>query len=206
MTATDGVTRTAVPDSITTPATQESGIGTLEFTDGYPTRDTAAKLRDHLDYLHGVEAFMNTIQGVSTYAIREGFLNAGIADGDVLIFSGLMDSAALFLTANADTVYFWTFLDLSQGPLVLETPSDTLGLIDDMWFRWISDFGLPGADRGQGGTYLIVPPGLRRAAARGRLLRPPLPHQPRHSSSAARSSTRTPATTPPRPSTGSRSS
>jgi len=27
----------------------ESGIGTLEFTDGYPTRETATKLRDHLD-------------------------------------------------------------------------------------------------------------------------------------------------------------
>ena len=93
MTATNGVTRTAVPDAITTPATQEVGIGTLEFTDGYPTGETAANLRDHLDYLHAVETFMNTIQGVSTYAIREGFLKAGIADGDVAIFSGLMDSA-----------------------------------------------------------------------------------------------------------------
>ena len=141
--------------------------------------ETAATLRDHLDYLHGVETFMNTIQGVSVYAIREGFLDAGIADGDVLIFSELMDSRSLFLTANADTVYFWSFLDLSQGPLVLETPSDTLGLFDDMWFRWITDFGLPGADRGQGGTYLLVGPELRRAAARGRLLRPALAHQPR---------------------------
>lgn len=151
-------TRSAVSSAITTPATQESGIGTLEFTDGYPTRETAAKLRDHLDYLHGVEAFMNSIQGVSTYAVREAFLNAGISDGDVLIFSELMDAASLFLTPNADTVYFWSFLDLTPGPLVVETPADTLGVVDDMWFRWISDFGLPGADRGQGGTYLIVPP------------------------------------------------
>ena len=52
-------------------------MGALEFTDGYPTAETAAKLRDHLDYLHGVEAFMNSIQGVSTYALREGFLQAG---------------------------------------------------------------------------------------------------------------------------------
>jgi hypothetical protein len=155
----DEASGSAVPSAITTPATVESGIGTLEFTDGYPTGETAGKLRDHLDYLHGVETFMNTIQGVSVYAIREGFLNAGIADGDVAIFSGLMDSASLFLTANADTVYFWTFLDLSQGPLVVETPADTLGCIDDMWFGWVSDFGLPGADRGQGGTYLLVGPG-----------------------------------------------
>ena len=28
-----------------------------------------------------------------------------------------------------------------------------------MWFRWVTDFGLPGPDRGQGGRYLLVGPG-----------------------------------------------
>ena len=153
------LTKTPVPSSITTAPTVKAGIGALEFTDGYPTRETATKLRDHLDYLHGVEAFMNSIQGVSTYAAREGFLGAGINDGDVLIFSELMDSTSVFLTANADTVYFLAFFDLSDGPLVLETPTDSLGIVDDMWFGWITDFGLPGADRGRGGTYLLLPPG-----------------------------------------------
>ena len=157
--STNDVTETAVPASITTPSNVETRIGTLEFTDGYPTGATAAKLRDHLDYLHGVEAFTNSIQGVSTYALREGFLSAGIADGDVAIFSQLLDSRTLLLTGNADTVYFMTFVDLSNGPLVIDTPSDTLGIVDDMWFRWVSDFGLPGPDRGRGGTYLLVPPG-----------------------------------------------
>jgi hypothetical protein len=152
-------TKTSVPEAITTPSRVEAGVGTLEFTDGYPTTETAKKLCDHLDYLHGVEAFMNTISGVSVYAIRQGFLEAGVEEGDVLIWSGLMDSRSLFLTANCDTVYFWSFHDLTQGPLVIETPSETLGLFNDIWFRWISDFGLPGADRGQGGTYLLVGPG-----------------------------------------------
>jgi hypothetical protein len=156
---TNDATKTPVPQAITTPSRVETGTGALEFTDGYPTAETAKTLRDHLDYVHGVEAFMNSIQGVSVYALRQGFLDVGVMDGDVLIFSGLTDSRSLFLTANADTVYFWAFLDLSQGPLVVETPSDTLGLFDDMWFGWISDFGLPGADRGQGGTYLLVGPG-----------------------------------------------
>jgi hypothetical protein len=61
------VTKTPGPAAITTPATQKSGIGMLEFTDDCPTRDTAAKLRDHLDHLHGVETFMNSIQGISTH-------------------------------------------------------------------------------------------------------------------------------------------
>ncbi len=35
----------------------------------------------------------------------------------------------------------------------------SLGVIDDMWFGWVTDFGLPGPDRGAGGTYLLLPPG-----------------------------------------------
>jgi len=82
-----------------------------------------------------------------------------VKDGDVLLFSRLMDSNSLFLTANIDTVYFWTFLDLSKGPIVIEAPHEVLGVIDDMWFRWVTDVGVPGPDRGQGGKYLVVPPG-----------------------------------------------
>ncbi|MET0713580.1 MAG: DUF1254 domain-containing protein [Microbacterium sp.] len=159
--------KTPVPTSAITPSNVASGIGDLQFPDGYPTEDTAEKLRDHLDYLHGVDAFMNTIQGVSTMAIRKGFHDIGVNDGDVLIFSKLMDSRGLFLTGNADTVYFWLILDLSEGPMVFESPSDTLGMFDDMWFRWISDFGLPGADRGRGGAYLLVPPGYEGSLPEG---------------------------------------
>ncbi|WP_328412113.1 DUF1254 domain-containing protein [Nocardia sp. NBC_00403] len=70
-----------------------------------------------------------------------------------------MDSQSLFLTANADTVYYLGFVDLTGGPMVVETPPASLGIFDDMWFQWIIDFGLPGPDRGAGGKYLLVPPG-----------------------------------------------
>jgi hypothetical protein len=43
--------------------------------------------------------------------------------------------------------------------MVVETPPNTLGIFDDFWFRYISDFGLPGPDRGMGGKFLLVPPG-----------------------------------------------
>ena len=33
-----------------------------------------------------------------------------------------------------------------------------LGLIDDMWYRWVADVGITGEDRGKGGKYLILPP------------------------------------------------
>ena len=70
-----------------------------------------------------------------------------------------MDAKSLFLTANADTVYFVGFIDLTKGPMVFETPPKALGVLDDMWWRWVTDFGLPGPDRGEGGKYLLLPPG-----------------------------------------------
>ena len=85
-----GSTETKIPLSITTPDKVESRIGTLRFKDGYPIGDTAAKIRDELDYLHGVEAFMNSIHGVSLYALRKGFADVGIKDGDFIFTSTLL--------------------------------------------------------------------------------------------------------------------
>ena len=98
--------------SITTPDTVETKLGTLEFDDGAPTPETAELLYDHLDYLRGVEAYLNSIPAASLNAIRRGFLSVGVEDNQVLIFPELMDATSLFLTPNSDTVYFWTFIDL----------------------------------------------------------------------------------------------
>ena len=68
-----------------------------------------------------------------------------------MIWSDLMDSKSLFLTANADTVYWWINLDVSQGPLVVETPPMTLGTIDDIWFAGSPTSGSR-TDRGAGGN------------------------------------------------------
>ena len=59
---------------------------------------------DHLD-LHALNVFLNGYAGASTYALRKGFHEAGVHDNSILIFSELMGSESLFLTANADTVW-----------------------------------------------------------------------------------------------------
>lgn len=148
-----------VLDSISTRDRVETRLGTLEFRDGAPSQATVDKLYDHLDFIHGVNVFLNAFPGASTYAIRQGFIGAGAQDNSILIFSELMDAKSLFLTANADTVYYLGFIDLSKGPMVVETPPMALGTFDDMWFHWIIDFGLPGPDRGTGGKFLLMPPG-----------------------------------------------
>jgi hypothetical protein len=78
-----------------------------------------------------------------------------------------LDSKSLFLTANTTTPYTVLYLDLKNGPLVLEIPSEVLGPIDDAWFRWVSDVGFTGPDGGRGGKYLLLPPGYTGAVPAG---------------------------------------
>jgi hypothetical protein len=117
-----------------------------------PNKATLEKVFDNLDFTHAFEAFVNTFQAANMAAAHKGLLDIGVKDNEVLVFSTLMDAKSLFLTANADTVYFVGFIDLTKGPMVFETPPQALGTIDDFWWRWIIDFGNPGPDRGEGGN------------------------------------------------------
>ena len=47
------------------PTGSETRIGTLDFRDGMPSRDTLDKVYDHLDFAHAFDAFVNAI-GAST--------------------------------------------------------------------------------------------------------------------------------------------
>jgi hypothetical protein len=144
--------------AISTPDKVETRLGTLDFKDGAPNAETVTRIYDNLDVTHAFEAFVNTFQGVSLQAARRGLLSIGVKDNEILVYSKLMDAKSLYLTANADTVYFFSFIDLTKGPMVFEAPPNALGAFDDLWFRWVIDFGLPGPDRGQGGKYLLLPP------------------------------------------------
>jgi len=58
-----------------------------------------------LDYLRGVETFLNGLPAASLEAIRRGQASIGVKNfNQVLIFDQLMDSNPLFLTGNTDTV------------------------------------------------------------------------------------------------------
>ena len=150
-----------VLESISTPNQVETSIGTLEFFDGIPTRETAERLYDNLDFLRGVETFLNGIPATSLEALRRGHEATGAGSSNqALIFDTLMDSNPLWLTGNTDTVYCSVFLDLEKdGPTVIEIPPRTgPGTVNDAYFRFVIDTGPPGPDRGEGGKYLILPP------------------------------------------------
>lgn len=149
-----------IPDKIMTPDTVETRIGTLRFKDGVPTVETTQKVYDHLDFLRGVETFLNFIPAASIEATRLSSIERGATKSNqAVIYDQLLDSSTLMLTANTDTVYLFGFLGLeNDGPTVIEIPPGSgPGTVDDAFFRFVTDMGPPGPDRGQGGKYLIVP-------------------------------------------------
>lgn len=151
---------TPIPPSITTPDSVETPFGTLKFHDGFPEDATTQKVYDNLDYLRGVEAFLNAMPGASAEAIRLGFASQGADNNQtVLMLQNLMDSKSLFLTPNTESIYNLMWLDTKDGPVVMETPPDVLGVIDDHWFPYVGDFGRVGPDRNKGGKFLLLPPG-----------------------------------------------
>src|SRR4051812_6503906 len=152
-------TPAGISPGLVTPDRVETSIGTLHFKDGAPTVETAEKIRDALDFTRALNVYNNSFRGASAYALGKGFQSIGAEDNTPVIFSDLMDAKSLFLTPNADTIYYMTVVNLSKGPMVIEQPPLGLGTINDMWFSWIVDIGFPGPDRGEGGKYLILPPG-----------------------------------------------
>ena len=158
---------TVIPPSITTPDKVDTRLGTLRFEGGYPDAATVEKLYDNLDFQRGVDVFLNSLQGTSMVAFRRGFREAGAVDGTFGVFNTLMDSKSLFLTANSDTVYAFTWIDLSKGPVVIESAPNTLGIVDDFWFRYVADLGNAGPDKGKGGKYLFLPPGYKGDVPQG---------------------------------------
>ena len=64
------------------------------------------------------------------------------------------------MTPNTETTYGTVMLDLKAwGPTVIESPPQSLCVVDDFWFRYVTDMGIAGPDRGEGGKYLFLPPG-----------------------------------------------
>ena len=152
---------TEIPQYIMTPDKVATRIGELDFYDGIPQKTTLTKLYDNLDFMRGVDVFLNFIPATSIEAMRMGMADLGVdASNKVLIFDDLMDSNPLFLTGNTDTVYAAAILDLEKdGVTVVEVPPGSgPGTLNDAFFRFVVDMGAPGPDRKKGGTYIILPP------------------------------------------------
>src|SRR5215510_647009 len=151
-----------VPAKITTPDTVQTRIGTLRFRDGAPDATTVQLAYDQLDFGRGIDAFLKGMSATSVHAVCTGLADVGAKiNRGIVITEDRMDARSLFLTPNTIAVYVWQCLDLKDGPMVGRVPPRVLGFVDDANFRWVTDVGVIGPDKGRGGDYLFVPPGYK---------------------------------------------
>jgi hypothetical protein len=150
---------TTLAPGIAMPDRVDTRLGTLEFFAGFPDEASVEKLYDNLDFQRAVQAYLLAIPAVSQAYNRSEILKLGPANTTVPIFEDRMDSKSVFLTPNTETPYSWMWIDLRNGPVVLEAPPKVLGALNDIWFRWVIDIGFTGPDKGAGGKFLILPPG-----------------------------------------------
>jgi hypothetical protein len=158
---------TEMPAGITAPAEVETRLGTLRTKDGFPDAATLEKVFDNLDFQRGVQAILTGMPAASLSAMRKGLRKHGPDNQTVVMFDELMDSKTLFLTANTTTIYNFGWLNTKEGPLVIEIPPKVLGCVDNFWFNWVGDVGATGPDKGQGGKYLLLPPGYKGSVPEG---------------------------------------
>ena len=85
---------------------------------------------------------------------------------DVVYLTKPFDSKHGFITANDVTAYGWGTISTAKGPVVLVVPAASekvsyFGSIVNAWQQPLEDIGPPpGADKGKGGKYLLLPPGF----------------------------------------------
>ena len=160
---------TEIPASTRAADEVHTSIGTIKYFDGVPTEETVNTVYDYLDRARAVNVYLNSIPALSINALREGQASAGcITSNQVCIFDTLMDSKSLFLTGNTSTMYAIGFLDLAKdGPTVVDLPTRMLGVLDDMEFKYMIDLGVAGPDKGQGGKFLVLPPGYKGEVPEG---------------------------------------
>ena len=147
----------------------ESILGEFEFEKGFPTTATTERLFAVRTSYRAVEVIQQNVFAASLAAMRKGLAAVG-ADkpNKAVIARNLADARFELLTANNNVVYVMGFLDLkTDGPTVIEAPPALLGLLNDMWMRYVGDIGAAGPDKGQGGKFLVLPPGYQGTVPSG---------------------------------------
>ena len=136
-------------------------LGDLTLENGYPSRETADRLYDEMDFQRATQAYLWALPAVGFKALYDAQTKTlGAANGDIMFYRNLADKAGM-LTPNITTLYAFSFWDLAkQGPMVVDVPEGlTAGGVLDIWQQPITDMGQTGPDKGKGGKYLILPPG-----------------------------------------------
>jgi hypothetical protein len=137
-------------------------LSSLEFVNDYPTNETVDKLYDAIDFQRACQAYVWAVPIVNMNELYVGFhRDLGFNFNDMNVLTAYAGAKNVGLTANNNTIYGVSAIDLSKGPVVIESPAGAYGVIDDWWQRPITEVGPLGPDKGKGGKFLVLPPGYK---------------------------------------------
>ncbi len=147
------------------PAVIETNFGRLSFEGGaFPDEASTRRLYDELDLQRATQAYMEFFPAMSLYTIvKSQVRDFGFkTSSDIGVEADFMKPSENYLTGNDITVYAFASIDLKiDGPTVVEIPPGMYGNANDAAFKYLTDFGPTGPDKGKGGKYLFLPPGYK---------------------------------------------
>lgn len=145
-----------------------------------PTAETSKLLKDELLFQRATQTYLWALPLINTLGMKFGSEKVFGAGYNVLpVWKKRVDAKTLVTTPNSDVIYALSYLDVGRdGPLVFEAAAGLQGILLDFWQRpipgptldgkaMLGDVGFFGPDKGQGGKFLILPPGYDKPVPAG---------------------------------------
>jgi len=134
--------------------------------------DSPDEAKQRLIESRAVEAVIWGMPAVNYDLMLQEFKKIGGKENQIVYWSRPLDGNNQTLTPNPDSIYFMAFYNTKDGPVVLEIPpagddGSINANIVTTWQMPLADGGPYGTDKGQGGKYLLLPPGYSGTVPEG---------------------------------------
>lgn len=153
---------------------QSTNNPSTSFADSSGSAFTAANIQEQMIFSRAIEAAIWGMPAVNyDLMLQEMFTKTSAKQNEIVYWSRPADWHNQTLTPNPDAIYFMVFFNTKDvGPVVIEVPpakggSSFAANIDNVFQMPLEDAGPYGADKGEGGKYLILPPGYHQKVPAG---------------------------------------
>ena len=158
---------TDIPASITTPDTVETRLGTLKFIDGFPDHATVQKVYDNLDFQRGVQVFLTAMPGASL--VGHARCDAQVSGAGQRLSPSprrcwIPSRSSSPPTPNTSIRRRW--IDLKDGPMVMESPPNVLGIWTTSGSAMSPTSATPDRTRARAASFSFCRPATRARSPR----------------------------------------
>ena len=145
-------------------------LADMKFEQNRPSDEQWQTLQDNMLFNRATSTYIWALPLINTLGMKEASESKFGKGYNVLpVWKGRLNAKTQLTTPNSDVLYAMSYLDLNEGPMVMEAPSMLQGMLIDVWQRPIDvdggkykgDVGIFGPDGGKGGKFLILPPGYK---------------------------------------------